>query len=217
MLAALASVVARYRRSDAEERLQLKWFAWAVVMSLGVMTALLPVAVSGNTGQAVYDAAIAVGIGLALPLAIGVAVLKYRLYAIDKIISRTVSYALVTGTVVGVYLACVVLLTKVLPVRGSVGVAVAVLAAAALFNPLRKRVQNAIERRFDRARYDAERVAERFSVQLRDQVGLDVLGSSLLSVVEQVLTPEHLGLWLSGEPTDQRKRLRTGRRQPRGH
>jgi hypothetical protein len=220
MLAALASVVVRYRRSGAEERLQLKWFAWAVVTSLGVMTALLPVAVSGNAGQAVYDAAIAVGIGLALPLAIGVAVLKYRLYAIDKIISRTVSYVLVTGTVVGVYLGCVILLTKVLPVRGSVDVAVAVLAAAALFNPLRKRVQNAVDRRFDRARYDAERVAERFSVQLRDQVDLDVLGSSLLTVVDQVLTPEHLGLWLSGEPTDQRKRLRTAaasRRQPRGH
>jgi hypothetical protein len=197
MLAALASVVVRYRRSGAQERLQLKWFAWAVVVSLAVMTALVPTA-SGNAGQVVYDAAIVAGIGLALPLAIGVAVLKYRLYAIDKIISRTVSYALVTGIVVGVYLGCVVLLTKVLPVRGDVGVAVAVLAAAALFNPLRQRVQNTVDRRFDRARYDAERVVERFSVQLRDQVDLDVLGSSLLSVVDQVLTPEHLGLWLSG-------------------
>jgi hypothetical protein len=204
MLAALASVVVRYRRSAAQERLQLKWFAWAVGVSLGVMTALVPTA-SGDAGQVAYDAAIVAGIGLALPLAIGVAVLKYRLYAIDKIISRTVSYALVTGTVVGVYLGCVVLLTKVLPVRGDVGVAVAVLAAAALFNPLRQRVQNTVDRRFDRARYDAERVVERFSVQLRDQVDLDVLGSSLLSVVDQVLTPEHLGLWLSGEPAGQRK------------
>ena len=207
MLAALASVVVRYRRSGPEERLQLKWFAWAVVLSLGVMTALVPVADSGRTGQAVYDAAIAVGIGLAVPLAIGVAVLKYRLYAIDKIISRTVSYALVTGTVVGVYLGCVVLLTKVLPVRGSVAVAVAVLAAAALFNPLRQRVQSAVDRRFDRARYNAERVVERFSVQLRDEVDLDVLGRSLLSVVDQVLAPEHLGLWLSGKPADQGQQL----------
>ena len=134
-----------------------------------------------------YDAAIAVGIGLAVPLAIGVAVLKYRLYAIDKIISRTVSYALVTGTVVGVYLGCVVLLARGLPSAGVLAVAVAVLAAAALFNPLRQRVQSAVDRRFDRARYDAERVVDRFSVQLRDEVDLDVLDRSLLSVVDQVL------------------------------
>jgi hypothetical protein len=209
MLAALVSVVVRYRRSGAEERLQLKWFAWAVVVSLGLMTALVPAAASGNTGQAVYDAAIVVGLGLALPLAIGVAVLKYRLYAIDKIISRTVSYALVTGTVVGVYLACVALLTKVLPVRGNIGIAVAVLAAAALFNPLRRRIQGAVDRRFNRARYDVERVVEQFSVQLRDQVDLDVLSGSLLDVVDQVLAPEHVTLWLSGAPADQHRQLQS--------
>jgi hypothetical protein len=150
----------------------------------------------GTTGQVIYDIAIVAGIGLALPAAIGIAVLKYRLYAIDRIISRTVSYVLVTGLVVGVYLGCVVLLTRVLPVRGSVGVAVSALAAAALFNPLRRRVQAAVDRRFDRARYDAERVVTQFSVQLRDQVDLDVLGEGLLGVVDQVLAPAHLSLWL---------------------
>jgi len=144
-----------------------------------------------------FDAAIVVGIGLALPLAIGTAVLKYRLYAIDKIVSRTVSYSLVSGVVVGVYLGCVALLTRVLPFRGSVGIAIAVLAAAALFNPLRRRVQAAVDRRFDRARYDAERVVMRFSGQLREQVDLDVLGADLIGVVNQVLAPAHLALWLS--------------------
>jgi hypothetical protein len=138
-----------------------------------------------------------VGIGLALPVAIGIAILKYRLYAIDRIISRTVSYALVTSLVIGVYLGCVALLTRVLPVRGSVGIAIAVLAAVAVFNPLRRRVQAAVDRRFNRARYDAERVVAQFSVQLREQVDLDVLGNDLLGVVDQVLAPAHLALWLS--------------------
>ena len=141
LLLAVVSVVLRYRRSAGEERLQLKWFACATAVSLGLIFALLPVAPMGTAGQAIYDAAIVAGLGFALPTAIGMAVLKYRLYAIDRIISRTVSYVLVTGLVVGVYLGCVALLTRVLPVRGSVGVAVSVLAAAALFAPLRRRVQ----------------------------------------------------------------------------
>jgi hypothetical protein len=101
--------------------------------------------------------------------------------------------------VVGVYLGCVALLTKILPFRGSVGIAVAVLAAAALFNPLRRRVQAMVDRRFDRARYDAERVVAQFSVQLREQVDLDVLGNDLRGVVNRVLAPAHVTLWLSQE------------------
>ena len=196
LLLAVVSVVLRYRRSAGEERLQLKWFAYATALSLGLLFALLPVAPMGRAGQVTYDLAIVAGVGLALPVAIGVSVLKYRLYAIDKIISRTVSYALVTGLVVGVYLGCVAVLTGVLPVRGNVGVAVSVLAAAALFNPLRRRVQSLVDRRFDRARYDSERVVAQFSVQLRDQVDLDVLGEDLRGVVDHVLAPAHLSLWL---------------------
>ena len=150
-----------------------------------------------KTGQLLFDLAVVAGVGLALPVAIGVAVLRYRLYAIDKIISRSVSYAVVTGLVVGVYLGCVALLTNVSPFHGSVAVAAAVLVAAALFNPLRRRVQGVVDRRFDRARYDAERVVAQFSVQLREQVDLDVLGADLLGVVHQVLAPEHLALWLN--------------------
>jgi hypothetical protein len=191
------SVFLRYRRSAGEERLQLKWFAWAAVLSLALLAALLPASILTRSGQVLWDAAVVAGIGLALPLAIGMAILRYRLYAIDKIISRTVSYALLTGLVAGVYLGCVALLTKVLPLHGSVAIAAAVLAAAALFNPLRRRVQAVVDRRFNRARYDAERVVARFSGQLREQVDLDVLGAGLLGMVNQVLAPAHLTLWLS--------------------
>jgi hypothetical protein len=196
LLLAVVSVVLRYRRSAGDERLQLKWFAYAAAVSLGLIFALLPVAPMGAAGQAAYDVAIVGGIGLALPVAIGLAVLKYRLYAIDRIISRTVSYVLVTGLVVGVYLGCIALISQVRPIRGSVGVAVSVLVAAALFNPLRRRVQAAVDRRFDRARYDAGRVVTQFSERLREEVDLDVLGADLLGVVQQVLAPAHVSLWL---------------------
>jgi LPXTG-motif cell wall-anchored protein len=198
LLLAAASLFLRYRRSAADERLQLKWFVYVAVLSLGLLAALLPFASTNKIGNVAFDATIVAGIGLALPVAIGIAILKYRLYAIDRIISRTVSYAVVTGAVAGVYLGCIALLTRVLPVRGSVGVAVAVLAAAALFNPLRRRVQAIIDQRFDRARYNAERVVAQFSVQLREEVDLDVLGADLLGVVHHVLAPTHLGLWLNG-------------------
>jgi hypothetical protein len=203
LLAAGVSVFIRYRRSAVEERLQLKWFAYAAVFNLVLLGSLVPLSSVSKTGQLLFDIAVVAGVGLALPVAIGVAVLKYRLYAIDKIISRSVSYAVVTGLVVGVYLGCVALLTNVSPFHGSVAVAAAVLVAAALFNPLRRRVQGVVDRRFDRARYDAERVVAQFSVQLREQVDLDVLGADLLGVVHHVLAPEHLALWLNdpAEPT----------------
>jgi hypothetical protein len=197
LLVAATSVAVRYRRSAGEERLQLKWFAYAATLCLVLLAVTTPLSATYKAWQTAYSLAVVAGIGLALPVAIGVAVLRYRLYAIDKIISRTVSYAIVTGLVVGVYLGCVALLTDVLPFRGSVGVAVAVLVAAAVFNPLRRRVQAMVDRRFDRSRYDAERVVAQFSVQLREQVDLDVLGADLIGVVHQVLAPEHLALWLN--------------------
>ena len=199
LLLAAASLFVRYRRSAGEERLQLKWFAYVAVLTLGLMVALLPFAGTGRrSGDVAFDAAIVTGIGLAFPVAMGTAILKYRLYAIDRIISRTVSYAVVTGVVAGVYLGCIAVLARVSPFRGSISVAAAVLAAAALFNPLRRRVQTTVDQRFDRGRYDAERVVAQFSVQLREEVDLDVLGADLLGVVHQVLAPTHLGLWLSG-------------------
>ena len=199
LLLGAASLFVRYRRSAGDERLQLKWFVCAAVVSLVLLSALLPVSEAGTRGHMAFDLAVVAGVGLALPAGIGIAVLKYRLYAIDRIISRTVSYAMVTGLVALVYLGCVALLTRALPVRGNVGIAVAVLAAAAVFSPLRRRVQAVADRRFDRARYNARRVVAQFSGQLRDQVDLDVLSADLITVVDQVLAPEHVGLWLSGD------------------
>lgn len=198
LLLAAASLFVRYRRSAGEERLQLKWFAYVAILSLVLLVALVPFASTSKSGDVAFDATIVAGIGLALPVAIGIAILKYRLYAIDRIISRTVSYVLVTGVVAGVYLGCIAVLTRLLPVRGSLGIAIAVLAAVAVFNPLRRRVQAVVDQRFDRARYNAERVVAKFSVQLREEVDLDVLGADLLGVVHHVLAPTHLGLWLSG-------------------
>jgi hypothetical protein len=134
----------------------------------------------------------------ALPVSIGVAILKYRLYDIDRIISRTLAYALVTGLLVGVYAGLVLLATEVLGFTSSVAVAAATLAAAALFNPVRLRVQRIVDRRFNRARYNADQLVAEFSARLKDAVGLDTVSSDLTGVIQSAFEPAHVGLWLSG-------------------
>jgi hypothetical protein len=133
----------------------------------------------------------------ALPAAIAVAILKYRLYEIDRIISRTLAYAIVTGLLVGVYAGLVLLATEVLDVRGPVSVAAATLVAAALFNPLRRRVQQAVDRRFNRARYDADQTIAAFADRLKDAVDLDSVLDDLAGVVHQALEPAHVSVWVS--------------------
>ena len=125
-----------------------------------------------------------------------VAILRYRLYDIDRLISRTFSYAVLTGLLVGVYALVVTGVTRLLPVSSSQAVAVATLAAAALFQPLRRRLQSAVDRRFNRARYDAAQTVEAFTVRLRDEVDLETVRVDLLAVVGQTLEPKHAGLWL---------------------
>jgi hypothetical protein len=132
----------------------------------------------------------------ALPLGIGIGILKYRLYDIDRIISRTLAYAIVTGLLVGLYAGLVLLATEVLAVTSPVAVAVATLAAAALFNPLRRRVQRAVDRRFNRARYDAQRTVASFAVRLQDATDPDGARADLLDVVYRSLEPAHASLWL---------------------
>ena len=133
----------------------------------------------------------------AMPIAIGVGILKYRLYDIDRIISRTLAYAIVTGLLVGVYAGLVLLSTQVLTIKSPVAVAVSTLAAAALFSPLRGRVQRAVDRRFNRARYDADQTVAEFAVRLKDAVDLDTVQDDLAEVVQRVLEPAHLTLWVS--------------------
>ena len=161
----------------------------------------------GETVSAVGNAMAMVGVligspvplvGLAaLPAAIGVAILKYRLYDIDRLISRTLAYAIITGLLVGVYAGLVLLATQLLHVHTPVAVAVSTLAAAALFNPLRLRVQHMVDRRFNRARYDADQTVAAFAARLKDAVDLDSVRDDLATVVEQAVEPAHLSVWIS--------------------
>jgi hypothetical protein len=128
-------------------------------------------------------------------VSIGFGILKFRLYDIDRIISRTVGYTVVTGLLVGVYAGLVLLATEVLRFQGPVAVAVSTLAAAALFNPLRHRVQHAVDRRFNRARYDADRTVTAFAARLQDHVELGAVRADLLDVVNAALEPAHLSVW----------------------
>ena len=130
-------------------------------------------------------------------MAIGIAVLRYRLYDIDRVISRTVAYAIVTGLLVGTYAGLVLLATQVLGIHTPVAVAAATLAAAALFSPVRRRVQRAVDRRFNRARYDADQTVAAFAARLKDAVDLDAVRDDLAGVVHQALEPAHVSLWTS--------------------
>jgi hypothetical protein len=133
----------------------------------------------------------------ALPVSIGFGILKFKLYDIDRIISRTVAYAIVTGLLVGVYAGLVLLATQVFRFHSTVAVAASTLAAAALFSPVRRRVQHAVDRRFNRARYDAEATVAAFAACLKDAVDLDTVRDDLTGVVHQALEPVHLSLWVS--------------------
>ena len=138
----------------------------------------------------------AIGI-LALPVSIGFGILRFRLYDIDRIISRTLAYAILTGTLVGIYAGLVLLATQVFRFHAPVAVAAATLAAAALFNPVRRRVQRVVDRRFNRARYDADQTVVAFAARLKDAVDLDKVRDDLAGVVQQALEPAHLSLWIS--------------------
>ena len=130
-------------------------------------------------------------------MAIGIAVLKYRLYDIDRVISRTVAYAIVTGLLVGIYAGLVLLATQVLRFSSAVAVAASTLAAAALFSPVRRWVQRAVDRRFNRARYDADQTVAVFAARLKDAVDLDAVRDDLAGVVHQALEPAHVSVWIS--------------------
>ena len=194
ILAAATSVVVRFRRSRGDERQQLKWFTFAALV-----TALIPV--TEDLLQSLADLTVesdvpfAVAISL-LPIAIGVAIFRYRLYEIDRLISRTVSYAVIAAALVAVYAGSILALGSLVGRGNPLAVAGATLAAAALFNPLRRRVQSFIDRRFNRSRYDAARVVDGFASRLRAEVDLRGLTSDLSGVVGQTLQPTTMSVWL---------------------
>ena len=171
-LAAVASLAFRYRRAGTAERAQLKWLVYAGAV---IVVAVLAGCRRGDHGpgsSSNLQNAISTGAIALVPVAIGIAVMRYRLYDIDRVISRTVAYAIVTGLLAGVYAGLVLLATQVLRLHAPVAVAAATLAAAALFTPVRWRVQRVVDRRFNRVRYDGDRMVEQFAAGLKDAVDL---------------------------------------------
>ncbi len=198
-LAAVLSLAFRYRRARTAERAQLKWLIYAAGLIVAVLLAEVPagrIAGSGNAATNLVNAMSSGAVAL-VPVAIGIAVLRYRLYDIDRVISRTVAYAIITGLLVGTYAGLVLLATHVLRVHTPVAVAAATLAAAALFSPVRRRVQRGIDRRFNRARYDADQTVAAFAARLKNAVDLDAVHADLASAVQQALEPAHVSVWLS--------------------
>jgi hypothetical protein len=196
LVASLAGQAASWRRSSGERRQQLKWLM-AGTAALVAGAAIDTVAGLGTrTGTTAIGTACFLAGVFVLSLCIGVAVLRYRLFDIDRVISRTLAYAVVTGLLVGVYAGIVLLATQVLKFHSTVAVAMATLAAAALFNPLRRRVQAIVDRRFNRARYDADRIIAAFAARLQDAVDLDAVRADLASSVQQALEPGHISVWI---------------------
>jgi hypothetical protein len=194
-LASLAGQVLSFRRSSGERREQLKWLIGG--SAVAVTGGLLAVPFSNSTDRALnIVGSVALFAVLALPLSMGVAILKYRLYDIDRILSRTVAYAIITGLLVGIYAGLVLLATEVLRFSSPVAVAASTLAAAALFTPVRYRVQRVVDRRFNRARYDADRTVAAFAGRLKDEVDLDMVRADLVQVVGAALEPAHASVWL---------------------
>ena len=189
IVAAVVRQVLAWRRAGTDRRQQIKWlisgacvFFVIGIPSLGISSDL-------------WEAGIAIGFA-ALPLAIGVGILRYRLYDIDRIVSRTVSYGIVTALLAGAYAGLVLLATRELRFSSEVAVAVSTLAAAAAFNPVRRRVQHAVDRRFNRARYDADLIVAAFAARLQDGVDLALVRSDLGETVQRALEPEHVSVWM---------------------
>jgi hypothetical protein len=199
LVAAAASLVVRFRRARGIERLQLRWVALATVL-----TALLGMAHLAAFALGAYDLAPLAG-GLSPPIlsaAVGAAILRYRLYDLDRIISRTLAYALLTLLLAGGYAVVALALGQLLGQDSSLVVATATLAVAAIFQPARRRIQQAVDRRFNRRRHDAAQTIQAFGARLRDQVDLDTLTAELLAVMDQTMQPTQASLWLrsSREP-----------------
>jgi hypothetical protein len=191
------AVIVRFRRSRGDERQQLKWFAYAV----GVMVILFAFWLSSEVAGLVPISTLAFTVPLAgLPIAVGVAVLKYRLYDIDVVINRTLVYGTLTASLAATYFGGVVLLQGAFQAltgqESQLAVVASTLVIAALFVPLRRRVQDVIDRRFYRSKYDAEKTLAAFSARLRNETNLDSLSDDLLTVLRKTMQPAHVSLWL---------------------
>jgi hypothetical protein len=190
-----AAMVRRFRGSKGRERQQLKWFALAAVGALAIFIASWPI---GYVGPDPWDVSTGIAISL-VPIAAGIAILRHNLYDIDRIVSRTLAYALLTAGLATIYFGLVVGLQQLLePVSGGSDLAIVAttLVVAALSLPARRRVQRLVDRRFNRHSYDAQRTIEAFGARLREQIDLDTLRYELLAVVDETMQPSTAALWL---------------------
>jgi hypothetical protein len=188
-----ASLVVRFRRAQGVERQQLRWVALAATLMLLAFPVVLASVALGIPVLAQWAPAVWL---VVLPVAVGAAILRYRLYDLDRIISRTLAYGLLTLLLGGGYALVVLGLGRLLGRESPLVVAAATLAVAAVFQPARRRIQAVVDRRFNRRRHDATRIIEGFGTRLRDQVDLDTLTADLLAVVDQTMQPTQASLWL---------------------
>jgi hypothetical protein len=190
---ALGSLVIRFRRSRGEERQQLKWFIYAGALLLP--TSVLATFVNNTVGNLIFGSPI-----VFVPVVAGIAILRYRLYDIDRLINRTLVYGLLTALLAGAYVGVVLVLGQVFGGVGgdppSLVVAGATLVVASLFQPARRRIQQGVDRRFNRRKYNAAKTVEAFGLRLREEVDLDALSAELLAVADQTMPPTTASLWL---------------------
>jgi len=210
VVAAIVSLVVRFRRAAAVEREQLKWLASAGIWTIVLLFMSGPGTYSGMLPDRVAHAFMTVvpymfGLAIALiPLATGVAILRYRLWDIDRIVSRTLSYAFITGSLGAAYAGLVVLLqwiTGPITAGSDLAIAASTLVVAAAFGPVRRRVQRGVDHRFNRARYDAAWTIDAFTARLRDEVDIDTLRADLVTLIHQTMEPTHVSVWLRDPST----------------
>lgn len=200
-LLSISSAIVRFRRSRGTERQQLKWFAFAVVVCLAIVIYQFVPAPIGDDTRAMVST---IGF-IALPASIAIAILRYRLYDIDRLINRALVYGLLSASLIGIYVVFVVTLQTFLDplTSGSdLTVAASTLAVAALFRPVRARIQHVVDRRFYRHKYDAARTVDAFVMRLREQIDLDAITQELRGVVRETMQPSHVSLWLPAAPRE---------------
>jgi len=203
MVASAVSLIVRMRRAGRSERQQIKWLAYGGALVVGAVFASGVISIwSVNVGIAVVSVSL-----LGVPIFTGVAIARYRLYEIDIVINRTLVYGALTAALVAVYFGGVATLQALLRAltgqeqQPQLAIVVSTLAIAALFNPLRRRIQSFIDRRFYRSKYDARKTLEAFSAKLRDETDLQALNNELVSVVRETMEPSHVSLWLRPDPS----------------
>ena len=210
ILASALSLVLRFLRSGGEQREQIKWLAFAASILGLVSSFVVPgIILTEGAGGAnplwenLLEDAVTLSVA-GIPVAVGIAILRYRLYEIDLIINRTLVYGTLTATLVALYFGGIIVLQRVFVLltgqKSSLAVVASTLVIAALFQPLRGRLQSFIDRRFYRSKYDARKTLEAFSARLRDQTDLDALINDLVGVARDTMQPAHVSLWLSPDP-----------------